>query len=105
MTVLWFEGRTGIEDVAELFGCSNEEAYEKLDKMKESHFELVDPSVIVYSDSEISDDELEWIGHDIGSELVSDDDCTDLVSAMNKAKLINDKQTLKLLFYIVKARV
>ena len=105
MTVIWFEGRTSIDDIAEVFGCSSEQAYEKLDKMKESHFNSVNPSVIVYSDSEISDNELEWIGHGIGSELVSDDDCTDLVGAMNKAKLINDKQSLKLLFFIVKARV
>ena len=104
-TILWFNGRTGIEEVTEVFGCSNDEAYEKLDKMHQQNFAFVDPPVAIYVDSEISDDELEWIGNDIGKELKHDDDCADLVSAMTKAKLITDDQALKLMGYIVKARI
>ena len=43
MTVLWFNGRTGIEEVAEVFGCSNDEAYEKLEEMHQQNFAFVDP--------------------------------------------------------------
>lgn len=105
MTILWFNGRTGIEEVAEVFGCSNDEAYKKLDKMRQHIFNFVDPSVIIYEDSQISDDELEWIGNDIGKELKHDDDCADLVSTMVKAKLITDDQATKLMSYIIKARI
>ena len=104
-TILWFNGRTGIEEIAEVLGCSNDEAYEKLEKMRQHTFNFVDPSVIIYENATISDNELEWIGNDIGKELKHDNDCADLVSAMTKAKLITDDQALKLMGYIVKARI
>lgn len=105
MTVLWFNGKTDIEEIAEVFGCSNDEAYEKLEKMRQHNFTFVDPPVIIYTNSEVSDDELEWIGNDVGKELKHDDDCADLVAAMTKAKLITDDQALKMMFHIVKVRV
>ena len=104
MTVLWFEGGTGIEEIAEIFGCSSEQAYERLDEMQENVFD-VEPRVTVHSNGSIADDELAWIGNDIGKEIVNDDDCSKLVSAMTKAKLITDDQALKLMGYIVQARI
>ncbi len=104
MTVIWFEGRTGISDIAEVFGCSSEQAYERLDEMQENVFD-VEPRTTIYSDGSIADDELAWIGNDIGKEIVSDDDCSRLVSAMTKARLITDDQALKLMGYIVQARI